>query len=104
VDVSPGGQPDRRELDAIAARLARSTGCETLTALPSSTSFTGRVFACERAPSGTELVRVVDDQGRRALLLPRADRDGLLPGQRVKVSRDANGRMLVVAIDRGDEA
>ena len=104
VNVSPGGQPDRRELDAIAARLARSTGCETLTALPSSTSFTGRVFACERAPSGTELVRVVDDQGRRALLLPRADRDGLLPGQRVKVSRDANGRMLVVAIDRGDEA
>jgi Protein of unknown function (DUF3363) len=58
-------------------------------------TFQGRVFMCEPAPSGREFVRIVDEARRQFTLIPKPPDVERLLGRRVVVSRDRDQGLAI---------
>jgi type IV secretory pathway VirD2 relaxase len=71
-----------------------------LTFVSEPSTFRGRAFMCEPAPSGREFVRVVDEPQRQFTLIPKPPDIERLLGRRVVVSRD---REQALSIQLGPE-
>lgn len=82
----------RREHTAIGTKLAAELGCAFVADPPA--GFRGRAFACEPTPSGATLVRIVDEETRRVVLLPAAGVPGAIEGQPMELNRDPKGRLI----------
>jgi hypothetical protein len=66
-----------------------------LTYVSEPSTFQGRVFMCEPAPSGHEFVRIVDEARRQFTLIPKPPDVERLLGRRVVVSRDRDQRLAI---------
>ncbi len=82
----------RIEAKALGMRVAAKTG-HALVEKPES-GFRGRLFACEQTPSGQTFVRIVDETGRRFVLLRTNDATKALDGAQVELTRDSKGRLV----------
>jgi hypothetical protein len=76
----------------LAQRLAKQLG---LTYVSEPSTFRGRVFMCEPAPSGREFVRIVDEARRQFTLIPKPPDIERLLGRRVVVSRDRDQGLAI---------
>jgi hypothetical protein len=87
--IQPVAEWEREELGRAIAKHAG------LAYVPEPGTFRGRCFACEPTASGAEVVRVVDEGGRRFTLIAKAATRQRLEGQFVSLVREADGRLSI---------
>jgi type IV secretory pathway VirD2 relaxase len=103
------GSPDERRRE-LARQVRESLGADLAAALGGTyvvdpaQGFRGRVLPCECPPGSPRLLQVLDEPGRRLMVVAAADLPAGLEGQVIELNRDQNGRLVArrPGISRGD--
>jgi hypothetical protein len=92
----------RRAREALGSDLANAIGGTFVAVAPH--GFRGRVLPCECPPGSPRFVQVVDEPGKRVVIMAATDLPPGLEGQVIELNRDPNGRLVArrPGISRGD--